>query len=547
MLRTLIGSMVLVALAAVDGRAQLAYDGTSFMHGFHDGPYRWTWHDSPGILQRDVDLRDVDLPWLNGDASVVNQASELRNDGWLYNNRVLTALSMGGLVAREAYLQNPANIAGIVTAGTPHHGAPIADVAQRVSYSSARGLADYTSVLIDLVYSPASGLGSMVFALFIEVVERNLTEIIRSEISDRFALETPALQDLKTTSPAIARLSSTQDQAPHASVYGVIPRRNAIFRTLYSSANMDHKFWNHMRAKNQLKSVVKACRQVLYNIIIRTSLGRLCNKSDRALGSIDGRWAAWTFGNTPGTASDGLIPAERTRYPGTSLSNATVNFRADGANHFDLQYHPEGTGKIVAAMLEIRMRRPNVVDRVVVAPASAELAAGSSLQLQATAYDWNNASLPDKPIAWLSENTTIATVSSTGLVTGRTGGTTTVRASIDAVVATMALTVTGVAPPPELYAWISGTDTVRTADPETWSAEVSGGDGQYTYRWEYQAGGSSTWTVVGADPAVTLAIDPETRDFVLRLTVTSAGMTRTSEVTIMNRCHSSFGQACFLG
>ena len=83
------------------------------------------------------------------------------------------------------------------------------------------------------------------------------------------------------------------------------------------------------------------------------------------------------------------------------------------------------------------------VKSVTVAPSSATVAVGGAMQLTATASPPKAAST----FAWSSSNSAVATVSSTGLVTGIAAGTTAISATASGVTATSSITVTTTPPP----------------------------------------------------------------------------------------------------
>lgn len=72
---------------------------------------------------------------------------------------------------------------------------------------------------------------------------------------------------------------------------------------------------------------------------------------------------------------------------------------------------------------------------------STTLTVGSTTQLTATAYDSKGRIAVGGTFTWASDNTTIATVSAQGLVTGGSEGTTTIRATQGSIVATVSITV----------------------------------------------------------------------------------------------------------
>ncbi|MEJ7809989.1 MAG: Ig-like domain-containing protein [Gemmatimonadaceae bacterium] len=84
------------------------------------------------------------------------------------------------------------------------------------------------------------------------------------------------------------------------------------------------------------------------------------------------------------------------------------------------------------------------VNSVTVSPASATLAAGATVQLSATTSPPNAATT----FSWASTNSSVATVSSSGLVTGVAGGSATITASAGGKTGSSAITVTGAPPPP---------------------------------------------------------------------------------------------------
>jgi hypothetical protein len=84
-----------------------------------------------------------------------------------------------------------------------------------------------------------------------------------------------------------------------------------------------------------------------------------------------------------------------------------------------------------------------VVNRVDVAPAT--VVQGSTAQLTATAYDANNNPTSySGSITWSSASPSVASVNSSGVVTGNAPGTATVFATIEGVVGSATVTVAGV-------------------------------------------------------------------------------------------------------
>jgi hypothetical protein len=82
-----------------------------------------------------------------------------------------------------------------------------------------------------------------------------------------------------------------------------------------------------------------------------------------------------------------------------------------------------------------------------VAPNPATLVAGGTIQLSATTRDAANNVLTGRVVTWSSDNSTIAAVSPTGLVTAVSQGGTTVRATSEGVTGTSTVTVSSPPPP----------------------------------------------------------------------------------------------------
>jgi uncharacterized protein YjdB len=72
---------------------------------------------------------------------------------------------------------------------------------------------------------------------------------------------------------------------------------------------------------------------------------------------------------------------------------------------------------------------PKAVASVMVLPEAAETVVGGATQLQAATYDNTGAPLTGRLVLWSSSNTAVATVDTTGLVTGRAVGTVTISAT----------------------------------------------------------------------------------------------------------------------
>src|SRR5207253_3147841 len=96
-------------------------------------------------------------------------------------------------------------------------------------------------------------------------------------------------------------------------------------------------------------------------------------------------------------------------------------------------------GKTSSVLFTIK---PVPVATVTVAPASASIFVGDTKQLAVVTKDANGNELTGRSVSWVSDHPEIATVSSTGLVTGVAVGSATITATSEGKTGTSAITVT---------------------------------------------------------------------------------------------------------
>src|SRR5207244_3773405 len=104
------------------------------------------------------------------------------------------------------------------------------------------------------------------------------------------------------------------------------------------------------------------------------------------------------------------------------------------------------------------------VAAVTVTPASASVNEGNAVQLTATPKDANGTPLTGRTVTWASDNTTVATVSATGLVTGKAAGSATIPATGEGQSGTSALTVSALGASVVLVGAGDIADCSRTSD-----------------------------------------------------------------------------------
>ena len=141
---------------------------------------------------------------------------------------------------------------------------------------------------------------------------------------------------------------------------------------------------------------------------------------DSAGNTLTGRVVTWASSNAAaaGVNGSGLVT-------GVAAGSATITATSEGQN-----------GSSVITITQVP------VASVAVSPASASIQLGETVQLIATPKDANGNALSGRTMTWSSNNTTVATVSSSGLVTGQAAGSATITATSEGQSGTAALTIT---------------------------------------------------------------------------------------------------------
>jgi len=137
---------------------------------------------------------------------------------------------------------------------------------------------------------------------------------------------------------------------------------------------------------------------------------------------LTGRAVTWSSSNTAVASVDGngLVTG------GTSGS-ATITATSEGQS---------GTSSITVSGV--------AVSSVTVTPASANLPVGQTVQLTATPKDANGNPLTGRMVTWSSSNNSVASVTSSGLVSGGAAGSATITATSEGQSGTASITVTSV-------------------------------------------------------------------------------------------------------
>ena len=128
---------------------------------------------------------------------------------------------------------------------------------------------------------------------------------------------------------------------------------------------------------------------------------------------------------------------DRTFYVYSIINEMSRSAPFDDAVTFSMSTMATATGSELPSV--IVERTPVPAASVVVTPASNPIKTGATVQLTATVLP---VATPARPVVWSSADANIASVSSTGLVTGKAVGTTTVKAKVGLKSATASVVVT---------------------------------------------------------------------------------------------------------
>src|SRR5437867_9341571 len=136
-----------------------------------------------------------------------------------------------------------------------------------------------------------------------------------------------------------------------------------------------------------------------------------------------------------------------------SVTGGTIDTSSSGKRHYG-HYKNASCGNFKVAATShpglktdtatVAVTCPVPVASVSVTPATATVPVGQTRQLSATPQDANGSPLSGRTIAWSSDNTTVATVSASGLVTAKVAGSAKITATSEGQSGTSSLTVTTV-------------------------------------------------------------------------------------------------------
>ena len=190
---------------------------------------------------------------------------------------------------------------------------------------------------------------------------------------------------------------------------------------------------------------------------------------------------AWTSSNT-GLATVSTAGVVR------GVAAGAVIIRAGGAGLQD------------SAAVAVVTPSPLPVGAVVLAPASATLTVGGTLQLTATPKDATGTPLGGRVVTWTSGNPGVSTVSATGLLSAVAPGSTTITAVSETVSGTMTITVAAPVSAPGTVSDLAVAGVSDTAVTLSFTEVTDGSGRPASYDVRYGPGPSLSWG--GSTPSV---------------------------------------------
>src|SRR5207237_4133145 len=141
---------------------------------------------------------------------------------------------------------------------------------------------------------------------------------------------------------------------------------------------------------------------------------------DSSGNALSGRTVTWASSNTSvaTVSASGLVT-------GKVAGTATITATSEGQS---------GTSTVTVVHVPVAS--------VSVTPPTASVQVGSTVQLTATPKDASGSPLTGRTVTWASSDAGVATVSTSGLVTGRAAGTATITATSEGQSGTATITVT---------------------------------------------------------------------------------------------------------
>jgi len=240
---------------------------------------------------------------------------------------------------------------------------------------------------------------------------------------------------------------------------------------------------------------------------------------------LTGRTVTWSSSNTSvaTVSSSGLVTAK-------VAGSATITATSEGQS---------GTASITVTVVPVAS--------VTVAPAAPSVNEGTTVQLTATPKDANGNPLSGRVVTWASSNTAVATVSSSGLVTGKVAGSATITATSEGQSGTATVTVVHVpvasvtVSPASASVQVGGTIQLTATPRDASGNPLSGRVVTWASSNTAMATVSSSGLVTGvAAGSATITATSEGQSGTSAITVTAAGSSQFGHVFVVTEENTNY-------
>lgn len=228
-----------------------------------------------------------------------------------------------------------------------------------------------------------------------------------------------------------------------------------------------------------------------------------------------------------GSVLNGRVVAWSSSNPQSATVDAAGRVTATGAGTAVIS--AAAGGKTGQATITVPAPAPEPVATVSVMPSTAGVTAGGTIQFSATLRDAQGRALGGRTVAWSSSNPSVATVSSSGLVTGRAAGSAVITATSEGKSGTAQLVVFAAPPTPVASVTVApATSTIEAGGTVQLSATLKDASGNTlsgrTVTW---SSGDTAIATVDGNGKVT-AVAPGTAT----ITANSEGKSGSASVTV---------------
>lgn len=493
----LAGILALTAAASarrVLAQSQQPVQPTVFVHGLMNTGA--TWQQTADRLAQDYAIRAY-RPTLSSTSPYADQSVQLRSyisSYGLPDTTIAVGYSNGGVVSRKASADGQ-RFKGIITVASPNQGAALA---QSMSDGRVFRFISYvTSALADPFYYYAeywddfNAWLARTFASVMYGVSASVPALAQALGYDAYNRIIPAMIPGSATFEGTGGLNSSANLTREASalrarvgVVSQIDPATGYFGITWQG--VAPQSWGELTAVQYAAVSIFMYAFEVYanywdtgdpNWVEKQNGAYLWLNAAGAVAVIDPMWCNFigASGPTICTLSDGIVPVSSQEYPGS-----TGRYVMTGPAHKEVP-----TAGITASTLgQALSQRLGVARKIVslaVSPSSKAIYVGDTSRLVAAYRAADGSAVAGAIGGWTSSNASVATVTSTGLVTARANGSATITAAGYGFAGSASITVSTASPISALA--LSGPTEVEEYMRGEWRVSVYGGAAPFTYVW----------------------------------------------------------------